>query len=99
MGNNGISRAQRNNSGGKGSYYTWFICWGNNKFIGQYRFKKNPRHISRWLQGRLNRIPAGGLGDVISVTIKKGKPELKKKVMTGIVVRQRRLFRRANGSR
>ncbi|GLV40926.1 Ribosomal protein L23 [Carabus blaptoides fortunei] len=31
--------------------------------------------------GRLNRLPAAGSGDMIVATVKKGKPELRKKVM------------------
>ncbi len=38
---------------------------------------------------RLNRLPAASLGDMVMATVKKGKPELRKKVMPAIVVRQR----------
>ena len=31
------------------------------------------------IKGRLNRMPAAGLGDMIVATVKKGKPELRKK--------------------
>ena len=31
------------------------------------------------IKGRLNRLPAAGSGDVIVATVKKGKPELRKK--------------------
>ena len=31
------------------------------------------------IKGRLNRMPAAGSGDMIIATIKKGKPELRKK--------------------
>ena len=31
------------------------------------------------IKGRLNRMPAAGSGDMIVATIKKGKPELRKK--------------------
>ena len=33
------------------------------------------------IKGRLNRMPAAGSGDMIIATIKKGKPELRKKGM------------------
>merc|ERR1711934_403066 len=46
---------------------------------------------------RLNRLPKAGLGDMVLCTVKKGKPELKKKVTTGVVVRQRKPWRRKNG--
>jgi len=47
--------------------------------------------------GRLNRIPKAGSGDMVMCSVKKGKPELRKKVMPGVIVRQRRAFRRKEG--
>ena len=47
--------------------------------------------------GRLNRLPAAGVGDMVMATVKKGKPELRKKVMPAIVVRQRKAWRRVDG--
>lgn len=46
---------------------------------------------------RLNRLPAAGVGDMVMATVKKGKPELRKKVMPAIVVRQSRPWRRKDG--
>ena len=46
---------------------------------------------------RLNRYPAGSVGDMFLCSVKKGKPELRKKVTLGVVVRQRRAWRRQNG--
>ncbi|KAG4304871.1 hypothetical protein PORY_001546 [Pneumocystis oryctolagi] len=46
---------------------------------------------------RLNRLPASGVGDMVLVTVKKGKPELRKKVMPAIIVRQRKPWRRYDG--
>src|SRR5256714_14273099 len=43
---------------------------------------------------RLNRLPAAGVGDMVMATVKKGKPELRKKVMPAVVVRQRKTWRR-----
>lgn len=48
--------------------------------------------------GRLNRLPAAGVGDVIVCCVKKGKPELKKKVLQAVVVRQRKSIRRKDGT-
>lgn len=31
------------------------------------------------IKGRLNRLPAAGVGDMVMATVKKGKPELRKK--------------------
>ena len=47
--------------------------------------------------GRLNRLPAAGVGDMLMATVKKGKPELRKKVTPAVVVRQRKSWRRKNG--
>ncbi|OMJ67926.1 hypothetical protein SteCoe_14251 [Stentor coeruleus] len=46
---------------------------------------------------RLNRLPAASIGDMVLVTVKKGKPELRKKVMPAVVIRQRKSWRRADG--
>lgn len=46
---------------------------------------------------RLNRLPAASAGDMVMATVKKGKPELRKKVMPAIVVRQARPWRRKDG--
>ncbi|KAK4337100.1 hypothetical protein RND71_043850 [Anisodus tanguticus] len=48
-------------------------------------------------KGRLNRLPAAAPGDMFVATIKKGKPELRKKVMPAVVIRQRKAFRRKDG--
>ncbi|KAJ3194079.1 hypothetical protein HK101_003544 [Irineochytrium annulatum] len=46
---------------------------------------------------RLNRLPAAAAGDMVLATVKKGKPDLRKKVMTAIVIRQRKQWRRKDG--
>ena len=46
---------------------------------------------------RLNRLPSACSGSMVMATVKKGKPDLRKKVHPAIVVRQRRLFRRKDG--
>ncbi|KAF7683320.1 60S ribosomal protein L23 [Astathelohania contejeani] len=48
--------------------------------------------------GRLNRLPCATVGDVVMATCKKGKPELRKKVVLGVVARQKRPIRRRDGS-
>ncbi|CAB3372896.1 Hypothetical predicted protein [Cloeon dipterum] len=50
------------------------------------------------VKGRLNRLPSAAVGDMIVATVKKGKPELRKKVMPAVVIRQRKPFRRKDGS-
>ena len=50
------------------------------------------------IHGRLNRLPAGCVGDIVLATVKRGKPELRKKVMPAIIVRQRKSWRRKDGT-
>ena len=47
---------------------------------------------------RLNRFPAGSVGDMFLASVKKGKPELRKKVMPAVVIRQRKAIRRKDGT-
>jgi len=49
------------------------------------------------IKGRLNKLPAAGVGDMVMATVKKGKPELRKKVTTAVIVRQRKAWRRKDG--
>merc|ERR1712216_849837 len=48
--------------------------------------------------GVLNRLPAAAVGDMVMATVKKGKPELRKKVTQAIIIRQRKFWRRKNGN-
>ncbi|MCX6767484.1 MAG: uL14 family ribosomal protein [Candidatus Micrarchaeota archaeon] len=43
---------------------------------------------------RLRRYPAGGIGNIIIVSVKKGKPEIVKKIERAVIVRQRKEIRR-----
>mmetsp|Transcript_28524 Transcript_28524/g.55663 ORF Transcript_28524/g.55663 Transcript_28524/m.55663 type:complete len:141 (-) Transcript_28524:542-964(-) len=49
------------------------------------------------IKGRLNRLPASSIGDMVLATVKKGKPELRKKVLTAIIIRQKKFWRRKDG--
>ena len=49
------------------------------------------------IKGRLNRLPSATCGDFVMATCKKGKPELRKKVMPAVVIRQRKPYRRKDG--
>ena len=44
------------------------------------------------------RIPGAAVGDIVVVSIRKGKPELRKQIMHAIVIRQRRPYRRVDGT-
>eukprot|EP00389_Voromonas_pontica_P014196 GDKH01021988.1.p1 GENE.GDKH01021988.1~~GDKH01021988.1.p1 ORF type:complete len:153 (-),score=44.34 GDKH01021988.1:63-521(-) len=46
---------------------------------------------------RLNRLPKATVGDMFLGTVKKGKPDLRKKVLPGVVIRQRKSWRRPEG--
>merc|ERR1740138_134242 len=46
----------------------------------------------------MNRLPAAAPGDMVMATVKKGKPELRKKVVPAIVIRQKKAFRRIDGT-
>ena len=48
--------------------------------------------------GRLNKLPSASPGGMVLVSCKKGKPELLKKVLLGVVIHQRKAWRRKDGS-
>ncbi len=50
-------------------------------------------------RGVKNRYPKAGIGDVVIVTVKKGRPEIKKQIVRAVIVRQRKEFRRPSGMR
>lgn len=43
---------------------------------------------------RLRRYPRAGVGDIVIVSVKKGKPDILKKKEKAVIIRQRREFRR-----
>lgn len=45
------------------------------------------------------RLPAAGVGDLVLVSVKKGRPDIRKTVAFAIVVRQKKEYQRANGIR
>lgn len=50
-------------------------------------------------EGTRRRMPKAGIGDMLVASVKKGKPELRKQIVHGIVVRQKKEYRRMNGMR
>lgn len=50
-------------------------------------------------KGTRARYPQVGVGDVVIASIKKGKPDMVKKVVKALIIRQKKEFRRANGTR
>jgi large subunit ribosomal protein L14 len=43
--------------------------------------------------------PKAGIADMVNVVVKKGKPEMRKKLERAVIVRVKKEFRRANGLR
>ena len=53
----------------------------------------------RGLKTKKGRLPAAGVGDIIMGSVVKGRPDMRKQVVFGIIVRQRKEYRRLNGTR
>ena len=51
------------------------------------------------IKTRASRLPAGAVGDYISVVVKKGPAELRKQVHGAVIIRQKYPVRRLNGVR
>jgi len=45
------------------------------------------------------KLPSAGVGDMVAVSVLKGKPDMRHKVALAIIVRQKKEYRRANGMR
>ena len=45
------------------------------------------------------RVQAAGVGDLVMGSVKKGKPDMRKKVVLAVIVRQKKEFRRPDGTR
>jgi len=48
-------------------------------------------------KGRLRRIPAASIGDMIVVSVRKGTPDMRNKIFRAVVVRQKKPYRRRDG--
>ena len=48
--------------------------------------------------GTYRRYPCAGIGDLLVITVKKGTPQTRKQLMYAVIVRQRRPFRRSDGT-
>lgn len=48
-------------------------------------------------KGRLRRIPAAAVGDMVIISVKKGSPDMRRKIFQAVVVRQKKPYRRATG--
>ena len=45
------------------------------------------------------RVPAAGVGDLVIATVKSGKPDIRKTVVFAVIVRQKKEYRRSDGTR
>lgn len=50
-------------------------------------------------KGTRGRYPTFGIGNIVIASVKKGNPDMIKKVVRALIVRQKKEFRRANGMR
>jgi len=48
---------------------------------------------------RKGRYPAASIADLVMCSVKKGKPEMKKQVVFGVIVRQKKEYKRPDGTR
>ena len=49
-------------------------------------------------KGRLRRVPKAAVGDMIIVSVRRGTPDLRKKIFQAVLIRQKRPFRRTDGT-
>ncbi len=50
-------------------------------------------------KAKKNRYPRAGVGDIVICAVKKGKPEMKKKKVKALIIRQTKEYRRPNSMR
>ncbi len=50
-------------------------------------------------RGVKNRYPKAGVGDMVVVSVKKGRPEIKKQLLNAVIIRQKKEYRRPSGMR
>lgn len=49
-------------------------------------------------KGVHRRLPSAGVGDMVIVSVKRGTPEMRRQLLNAVIVRQRRPFRRSDGT-
>jgi large subunit ribosomal protein L14 len=50
------------------------------------------------LKGTHRRYPKAGVGDMVIITVKKGAADMRRQILKAVIVRQRRPFRRSDGT-
>jgi large subunit ribosomal protein L14 len=48
-------------------------------------------------KGRLRRYPSATVGDKVTVSVRQGTPDMRKKIFQAVIVRQKKTFRRIDG--
>jgi large subunit ribosomal protein L14 len=48
--------------------------------------------------GTKRRYPSAGVGDLITVAVKKGTPEMRRQILKAVIVRQKRPYQRPDGT-
>jgi large subunit ribosomal protein L14 len=76
------------------------LCNGSKIFITDNSGAKIAQIINvDGFKTRLKRLPKASVGSVCTVTIKKGKPELRGNIVKAVIVRQKMIYRRLDGTR
>jgi len=52
----------------------------------------------RGYKGRLRRVPTAAVGDMVVVSVRRGTPDMRKKIFQAVLVRQKKPYRRADGA-
>lgn len=50
-------------------------------------------------KGVRRRMPQAGVGDMVIASVKKGRPDIRKQIVHAVIVRQKKPYRRRDGSR
>jgi len=48
-------------------------------------------------KGRLRRVPSAAVGDMLTISVRRGNPEMRRKIFQAVLVRQRKPYRRNDG--
>jgi len=49
-------------------------------------------------KGRLRRVPSAAVGDMVVISVRHGNPDMRKKIFQAVLVRQRKPYRRVDGT-
>ncbi|MHA2009348.1 MAG: 50S ribosomal protein L14 [Promethearchaeota archaeon] len=76
------------------------LCNGSKIFIADNSGAKIAQIINcDHYKGRQRRLPKATVGSIVTVTIKKGRPEMRGNILKAVIVRQKMIYRRPDGTR